>query len=375
MTLSLGRIPLSIEFAILFCALLGLIWAYFLFTHKRGNPQANKYLGVLIVSLSLLILRQVVRINEAQTFTQFVYFFSQGIVFLIGPAFYFHIKRLANQQSNRQFEWLHFLPAFIVFCMMTYLFVIRIELNEFKNLILFKIVLFCFVAIQIIHLFIYLFNSKRLVKTFEDFHKQYFSSLTNINLKWIKRLMLITTVFNVVILAMYLLILSGGYYHINNTADFLFLVLISILIFSIIIHTWRQPEIVSGLYKEKNKYKTSPLTPSLTRELKKQLTHLMDHDKIYLTKELNINDIASKLEVQAYIVSQLINQEFNLSFFNFINTYRITFAAEAIRHGILRSTTLEGLAFDAGFNSKSTFNRAFKKKMGCTPKEFAKNQK
>lgn len=357
---------------IVFPALLGLVWAYFLFTHKRGNSSANRFLALLVVVLSILILRQTASFEVDKKFSLFLYFISQGLLYLLGPSIYFHIKNLAGDKLSIEKVFYHFIPAAATTIIMAILFLYRIEIRSTDNISLLKISSIIFISLQIIHLLFYLFYSRRLVSTYEKKLANYYSSLSKINLKWMKQLTTICTVFAAIILGMYLLIISGGYYTVNNNADFLFLALTALIIISIIVRSWKQPEIVSGLYQETNKYKTSPLSQINSTQLKTRLEELIYNDKIYLIPELTLNQLADSLSVPPYIVSQLINQEYNLNFFNFINQFRIDFAVDKIQKGELAHSTLVGIAYDSGFNSKSTFNRAFKKKMGRTPKEFSR---
>ncbi|MFM9911291.1 MAG: helix-turn-helix domain-containing protein, partial [Chitinophagaceae bacterium] len=64
------------------------------------------------------------------------------------------------------------------------------------------------------------------------------------------------------------------------------------------------------------------------------------------------------------------NQAFGLSFNDYINQYRVEAVLEKLRNGEQKRQTLLSIAFDSGFNSKATFNRAFKKSMGVSPKEW-----
>ncbi|NER13617.1 helix-turn-helix domain-containing protein [Leptobacterium flavescens] len=366
----LQKTPLSGQTILLFCGLLGIVWAYFLLVNKRGNLSANKYLALLIAVLAVLVLRQSVYSETFPRLQPFLYFISQGVLYLIGPAVYLHIKNLTGQKTPFSRVWKHFLPAVLTTLFMLGLFFYRTEIKEVNNILLLKIFFVTFVCLQLIHLLSYLIYSKKLIARYEKGLKRYYSSQTRINLKWMKQLLWICSSFAALIIAMYLLIVSGGYYEINNTADFLFLSLTAVLILSIIIRMWKQPEIVSGIYEEEQKYKTSPLSDSASGELKEKLQRLIREEKIYLDPELNLHQLASGMDTQPYIVSQLINQEYQQNFFNFINGHRIDFALEKIRNGYLKNTTLTGLAYDSGFNSKSTFNRAFKKKMQCSPKEY-----
>ena len=95
-------------------------------------------------------------------------------------------------------------------------------------------------------------------------------------------------------------------------------------------------------------------------------------EKLFQNPELTLTDVAKKLKSNASVISKAINQGFGLNFNDFINTYRIEAVKKCFENGEHKKTTLLGIAFDCGFNSKATFNRAFKKNTGLSPKDFIK---
>ncbi len=360
--------------ALLFIAILGLVWAYILFTHRRGNMAANRFLAVLVSILATFLLRRTANIEE-NNFSLYLYFISHGFIFLIGPSIYFHITYLTGGKASFRRLVKHSAAAALSIALMTVLFFYRCEIDKVEDLTFLKIASIFFISLQVIHVLGYVIYSGKLVADYAKKCESYYSTISRINLRWVKQLLMITSILGIAIFGMYFLIVTGGYYEINNTADFLFLLLISIIIASIVYKSWRQPEVVSGLYEEPGKYKNSPLSDVDSKELKEKLEHLLEQEKAYLTQELNLNQLAELVGTQSYLLSQLLNEKYGENFFNFINGHRVNFAIKKIQEGDLSSRTLEAIAYESGFNSKSTFNRAFKKKMGCTPNEFYKSVK
>ena len=97
---------------------------------------------------------------------------------------------------------------------------------------------------------------------------------------------------------------------------------------------------------------------------------LMLVDKMYENQALVISDLANKLDTYSKKISQVINQAYNMNFNDFVNHYRIKAIIEKIEEGEHNIQTLLSLAFECGFNSKSTFNRAFKRATSLNPKEY-----
>src|SRR5690606_24077483 len=102
-----------------------------------------------------------------------------------------------------------------------------------------------------------------------------------------------------------------------------------------------------------------------------QIVGAMTERKHYLEPELTLEQLADQLGLSARLVSNIINRKFNKNFFEFINYYRVEEAKAIITSRPEHVSMLDVMA-DSGFNSKSAFNRFFKKYTGMTPTEFRK---
>jgi AraC-like DNA-binding protein len=102
----------------------------------------------------------------------------------------------------------------------------------------------------------------------------------------------------------------------------------------------------------------------------KVLKTYMVNKKPYLNPSLNIEDLASQINLAARDLSVLINNHLNQHFFDFVNGYRIRNAMEILQDANQKNLTILEVLYDVGFNSKSSFNTAFKKHTGTTPTEF-----
>jgi AraC-like DNA-binding protein len=103
---------------------------------------------------------------------------------------------------------------------------------------------------------------------------------------------------------------------------------------------------------------------------KEKIENLMVVDKLYENPELVISDLSNILGTHSKKVSQVINQGFNMNFNDFVNHYRINAFLQKVQEGEHNIQTFLSLAFECGFNSKSTFNRAFKRATSLNPKEY-----
>ena len=107
--------------------------------------------------------------------------------------------------------------------------------------------------------------------------------------------------------------------------------------------------------------------------LLKELQLLMIQDKVFLNPDLNLELLSNYLGISEKKCSYLLNNGMNTNFNQYVNSFRIEAFKERIKEGQSKTYTLTSIAYECGFNSKSTFNRVFKLNCGVTPSEFVKN--
>jgi len=117
-------------------------------------------------------------------------------------------------------------------------------------------------------------------------------------------------------------------------------------------------------------YRKSGLKAEEAPELHQQLLQLMQTEKPYLEPKLSLAQLAEILGVLPNHLSQIINQYEAKNFYDFVNSYRVEEFIALAKKDTDKNFNLLGLAFEAGFNSKSSFNQVFKKFKGKTPSEF-----
>ena len=135
-----------------------------------------------------------------------------------------------------------------------------------------------------------------------------------------------------------------------------------------------KPDIFSRSYLFKEgaffKYKKSGLTDGYSEELRNQLQKLFEHDKIYRNSNLSLENLSEELGTTRHNVSQVINEHFEMNFFQFVNKYRIKEAVHMFEESNYKDLKIINIAYDVGFNNKVTFNKAFKAEMHMTPTLF-----
>jgi AraC-like DNA-binding protein len=98
----------------------------------------------------------------------------------------------------------------------------------------------------------------------------------------------------------------------------------------------------------------------------------MESNKPYLEPDLSIYKVAASLDVPRHHVSQVINEQAKKSFYDFVNSYRVEEVKKMLISPAMNNRNILGIALDCGFNSKATFNAAFKKYTGMTPSAYQK---
>ncbi len=121
------------------------------------------------------------------------------------------------------------------------------------------------------------------------------------------------------------------------------------------------------------KYQTSNLTTNASFSIKVKLEYLIENKQIFMNNELRLQDVADELKVNRHHLSQVINENYGIGFFDLINRYRINYAANLMTQSKSKFTISE-IAYQSGFNNKVTFYKEFKKYFKFTPLEYMANK-
>ncbi len=159
----------------------------------------------------------------------------------------------------------------------------------------------------------------------------------------------------------------------NDTGDHLFAAVGSLLIYLTSFSVIRD----SGFFRqsalnEQVKYKTSSLTPDQQNELLNKLRKVMDEEKPFKRSDFSQPELARQLGVSVHVLSQAINDGAGKSFFEWLAEYRVNEAKQLL--SAHPNFKVEEIAEQVGYNSKSSFNTAFKKITGTTPSEYRDKQ-
>lgn len=122
--------------------------------------------------------------------------------------------------------------------------------------------------------------------------------------------------------------------------------------------------------KNTGEYKRSGLKEDDALEYHQKLTELMKTQKPYLEPKLTLGELADSLDISANHLSQIINQYEEKNFYDYINGYRVEEFKKRALKPENKNYNILSIAYDSGFNSKSSFNQVFKKSVGKTPSQY-----
>ena len=291
---------------------------------------------------------------------------------LHGVFLYLYVASITNQlPQNKSLIWLHFVPALLIFLYLLryYLFLPKAEkiiLLESKG-VGHEYFLAILLSTTILSGVVYVIWSILLLRKHKKNILDRFSKLEKINLKWLRFLIYgFGLLWIVVILA--------------QKDEYIFTVAVMFIILTgyfglqqIDIFKKRDKKTLnSNTPEKKEKYAKSGLSEEVSSNIYQELIRLMEEEAVYKQQELSIGDLAEILDIHPNYLSQVINEKADQRFYDFINTYRVGAFKKLIAKPENKQFTMLSLAFDCGFNSKSAFNRYFKKVTGHTPSQYLK---
>lgn len=346
----------------------------FLITHKKGTRRNNILLGTIFILISWNMGDLTLQMNGVVFKWEFLQHIDDGFFLLYGPIFYLYAQGVIFRDFKlSRGKLLHLIP----YLLLTISLLLSGNLTPVTSEEIIGNDLpwqfFLINAFMYVHFFVYLGLSYKSLLKYRKIIKNTYSQIDQINLDWLS-----VSINTFGLLAFLSLIQSFIALAENRSVFIIALVLLLIFIFyfvnKVILKALRQPEIFAGIaQKETGKYLGSNLTAGQIEEYKKQLLALLTSEKPYLNPQVSLNDLSIKLSVSTKHLSQVINQSFNKSFFDFINTYRIQEVQQILKESRDDKLTVLEAMYEAGFNSKSSFNTAFKKETGQTPSEFRKS--
>ncbi|NIB42975.1 helix-turn-helix transcriptional regulator [Pseudomaricurvus alkylphenolicus] len=405
-----------------FGILQGLVLATVLCLTPSGHPVANRFMAALVIAIGTFLIHSWLIRSGYFLRHPTAWTLLPSLIFSWGPLLFFYVHSMTGHSIHSR-QMLHFLPALLLTLITTVSFwqesedVQRSFLQYFwsprddielitrfqatvprfwqlwtdwhvqGNLFALHFAGYCLIVLRQIRN-----HNARLV--------QHYSSVEEMNLRWLHTLTLACLVF----VAVYMLfnrttVLRAGYFNADALAPsvpFLFLV---VLVYIIGIAATFQSNLIRGLApvaaaaqtrnappqtepaavateqvqpSTTTKYARSGLSDEDAEAYKQRLISKMESERYYLDCDLTLPDLAQAVDLTPHQVSQVINERLNQSFFTFVSEYRIELAKQMMANPKTRQMPIVDLAMEVGFKSKSSFYNAFKKFARMTPTQYKK---
>lgn len=383
------------DIALILVVFQSLLLAGLLLTLRQGKQLSNRLLALFIAATGVVALDTL--LYWCAPLKQLYLGDSPAIFFLFkfaplvqGPLLYFYVKSLIYTDFHaRGRDLIHFAPALACPAIIALIFLtlgpdqLRAGIYDYTvywdNLLFRSLVLG-----QATLVLSYSLAALKLMLDYNKRLRENYSSLGGIERRWLKILIM---GFSLICLWSLLIQLLGSIASqqvasfMGLSGNYLSFLFINLLVFYNLLHS----NVVQGIRDPEGPAEApqaeDPTTAPASGERKetfapaqiRSIERAIEEDRVYLTPDLTLEQLAASANLPTRTTSTIINRHFNMSFFDFVNYHRVE-AAKTLLIAEPDKSVLE-ISELAGFNSKSAFNRFFKKFAGITPTEFRKDSR
>jgi AraC-like DNA-binding protein len=388
-----------------------LVYAALLFKkYINQQQQSSMWLGFFLLLSTLYISPWMLGFAGwygKQPYRDILFYTPLQHLFLIGPVIYFYVQSLLNTGFKfSKKNWLHFIPAIVYFlyCLLMlvydkgivkdYFFLKDGQDRDFDT---------WYQVAGFISMITYFLLSIKYYNAYRKLVYQLLSNANSLSFVWIKNFLL---AFLTILIAWVVLALVGNFINLSYIKTWWYFLSFSISCYYIAIAGYSNAVEAKISFRTnlQNQNQTMFLLPnkqtlmldydeaeyidtdldenietntSLDNEFKdwvEKIDTIILKEKLFENAELNLPDLSKKLNTNVSLLSKIINKGFGLNFNDLINKYRVEAIIKLLQNGEHKKQTLLSIAYECGFNSKTTFNRAFKKQTNLSPQDYIKQQ-
>jgi len=369
------------------------LFSFYLLFSKIKERKANIYISLFILNIGLDSLDVLLTGNFYPEYPELAMILP-AMAFLFYPSMYFYIKSVAFKGFKLQWkDSIHLIVFIAIVIILLFEYHFQPAEEKIKRLTTTNGFDSWFLPVTYVVLHIqaltYMVLSIREVVKFKKIVEENYSNLEKRDYKWILQLTIVFVY--LIVTGLIRNILRFSIYP--SIDDILFYILgplnIMFLIW-VIYKAMSQPYLFNGIDaniklleellkgketrdKQSDKIAQKDELSSQENELKLKIENYMITQEPFLDASLTIFDLAKGLDLSTTELSVFINRRLNRKFFDFVNEYRIKKAMEIFKNSNDEKLTVLEVLYEVGFNSKSSFNTAFKKFTGTTPSEFKRN--
>ncbi len=359
-----------------FCFYVGFIGLFItvvLNLRKRSDKIANLLMSIFVLQHSFFIIHICFLLTNYQYYLPHTLYMSTVFSFTYGPLIYFYFKRVTSKYKFRLVDLWHLLPTFLLVVFLLYPVYVLTAEEKLKMMLNGTTPHGSLITIsKLISLLIY---GVLVINMYRDSVKNN-SAISAAWYKWQRNIVIFCSVY-IVTYSIYAVLIvshiySGFLFHIQVAAMAVLVLYVSYTAFvsPSIFGNWKV--IKTESLKQPAKYQKSGLTESLSLEFRDKLLFLLNTQKIYRQNDITLQKLSILLDTTRHNTSQIINEHFELNFFELINMYRIEEAKELLKGEKPKNFNIIDVAYEVGFNNKVTFNKSFKKYNNVTPTQYIK---
>ncbi|EPE9901157.1 helix-turn-helix domain-containing protein [Flavobacterium psychrophilum] len=362
--------------------IISLILALFLFTVKTTNKASNLLFAIFLLVTAIDISEPI--FNEIFHSPSNLRMFRNTFAFIQIPVFYVYVLSVCYSDFKlKTRHLLHFIPFLIsnlILFPRFYSVGVISKINFLKNHLNMIELQFnhILIHIQFIIYFIVVFIILKKAK------KLYLENYAGININsynWLFQ-------FTIVLTILYLIALFKNIFKFADYSNISEWLKIGLLILQLFITCWYLFKALNNPHLFRNIDSKLKLVSDIVLEVKNnnqvmaiekefnstllKLKNYMIEKKPFLNPSITIQNISDDINIPVRDLSLLINHKLGQHFFDFINTYRIEQAMIILKDSAKKDETILEILYEVGFNSKSSFNTAFKKHTGTTPTSYRK---
>jgi len=358
------------------------ILAGILFLRKADTRLANRFLSITIFIVNAHLFYLMVLDTNFDTLFPISLWIPYSFLTAVGPLIYYYTRALTNTDFNiSDIKIKHFIPVIIELILQLTLIVD----SNMNNALFYNSSLYFYITPLVYgwtagSIFFYLQLSLGIINNHEKWMFKNFSNLKEITLLWLQKLIVyyrLLWLIWVPFVAMFLLFFRFQLQYVAVV-----LILYILILFLTYLTLWIGMEVLGRRNLVFIKYNEKTTTNKNFKNLgqneiegyMEEITKLMVEEKLYLNENLNLKEMASHLEADPNLISFILNNHLDSTFYDFINKYRIQEVKNKLNDPNYKNLTILGIALESGFNSKTTFNRVFKLITGITPTKFQKER-
>ena len=357
---------------------IGATFGFLLLLAKRINQSANRFLGLVLLTIVLWIIWVVaIDIDLGRYYPRWSWIPLQYSL-TIGPLLYFYVRNLTQPERHfRAKDMIHFSPFLLEQAVQL------VQVLESREHTLptydsttFQLANPVLQLLAITSITIYLFFSIKRLRAFDRELADQLSDISRYQSKWLQRLLVLFGLLWLAWLPYTAVDYFGYHYQLGIVSYYPLYLLLAFMTIWIGAESFLRPEL---LIVEVEKMKVlSNLTEAPTPELLETanwLRNQLETNLFYVDAGLTLRSLAEALKVHPNELSRIINLGTGKNFNDLINEYRVKEVIRKMQDPQYDRITLLGIAYDSGFNSKTTFNRTFKQVMGQNPASYKSSLK